>query len=422
LAAAIGRYSATTSRQISANPPSAEHAPRRRSFLGGRRPFLRRSTPSPCPDRPAPSYKNTSPSSSHITSHHPTARGIGGQSVEEHGCHKLGTPATLRREVRGFPTRHRQLGPWAPPSRPALLSAMSGIQEVETCANCGKESGEAVKLKHCTACRLVKYCCVDCQRAHRKQHKKACKQRAAELKDEMLYSQGLERPESDFCPICTLPIPFHMYDHSVFNACCMKQICDGCNLAAQKRGMRDCAFCRSTYPGNDADELAMIQARVGKKDPDASLYLGLKYFHGANALQKDTKKAVKLWEEAAELGSVGALFELGNAYHEGEGVQQDKAKAAQFWTKAAIQGHVPARTNLGNHERRKGNHDRAVRHYLISAKTGDGRSLENIKILFIGGLATKEQYAEALKGHQDAVEEMKSHDRDEAKAYLDSTK
>ena len=40
----------------------------------------------------------------------------------------------------------------------------------------------------------------------------------------------------------------------------------------------------------------------------------------------------------------------------------------------------------------------------------------------MGGMATKEQYAQALKGYQDAVEETKSHDRDEAKAYLDNRK
>ena len=68
-------------------------------------------------------------------------------------------------------------------------------------------SSDTVKLKDCTACRLVKYCGLDCQKAHRKQLKKACKQRAVELKDVQLYSQGLEKPESDFCPICTLPIP-----------------------------------------------------------------------------------------------------------------------------------------------------------------------------------------------------------------------
>ncbi|EJK44165.1 hypothetical protein THAOC_37324, partial [Thalassiosira oceanica] len=55
------------------------------------------------------------------------------------------------------------------------------------CANCGKHGSDTVKLKNCTACRLVKYCGVDCQRDHRKQHKKTCKQRAAELKDEELY-------------------------------------------------------------------------------------------------------------------------------------------------------------------------------------------------------------------------------------------
>ena len=32
----------------------------------------------------------------------------------------------------------------------------------------------------------------------------------------------------------------------------------------------------------------------------------------------------------------------------------------------------------------------------------------------MGGYATKKQYAEALKGYQDAVEETKSNDRDEA--------
>ena len=59
----------------------------------------------------------------------------------------------------------------------------------------------------------MKYCGVDCQRAHRKQHKKACKLRAAELKAERLYGQGHERPEGDFCPICTLPIPLPMGKH-----------------------------------------------------------------------------------------------------------------------------------------------------------------------------------------------------------------
>ena len=41
-------------------------------------------------------------------------------------------------------------------------------------------------------------------------------------------------------------------------------------------------------------------------------------------------------------------------------------------------------------------------------------SVQVIKKLFMGGLATKEQYAQALRGYQDAVEETRSRDRDEA--------
>ena len=73
----------------------------------------------------------------------------------------------------------------------------------EVCANCGEQGSDTVKLKNCNACHLVKYCGVGCQKAHRKLHKKVCKQRAAELKEEQLYSQGDERPEGDTCPICT---------------------------------------------------------------------------------------------------------------------------------------------------------------------------------------------------------------------------
>ncbi|EJK54635.1 hypothetical protein THAOC_25719 [Thalassiosira oceanica] len=142
----------------------------------------------------------------------------------------------------------------------SCVSVVDGSNEV--CANCGTTASDIVKLKNCTACRLVKYCGVDCQRAHRKRHKKACKQRAAELEDERLYSQGLKRPERDFCPICTLPIPLPMHEHSFFKACCTKQICNGCSMAARKRGMFDCAFCRTPMPDNDADMLAMIRARV----------------------------------------------------------------------------------------------------------------------------------------------------------------
>jgi len=102
-------------------------------------------------------------------------------------------------------------------------------------------------------------------------------------------------------------------------------------------------------------------------------------------------------------------------YDFGNGVHEDRAKAVKFYKKAAMRGHVMSRYNLGCCEGKSGNYDRARRHFLISAKMGQKKSVEVIKNYFMTGLVTKEQYAEALKGYQDAIEEMKSQDRDEAK-------
>ena len=152
----------------------------------------------------------------------------------------------------------------------------------DVCANCNVSAGASnagdgavVLLKNCAACLLVKYCSVDCQRAHRSKHKKECKERAAELKDELLYGQGHERPEGDFCPICTLPIPLPIGTHSGFYVCCMKKICTGCGVAAQLRGMDDnCPFCRTPAPNDEAETLAMVQKRIDAGDAEALDILG----------------------------------------------------------------------------------------------------------------------------------------------------
>ncbi|EJK70238.1 hypothetical protein THAOC_08418, partial [Thalassiosira oceanica] len=139
---------------------------------------------------------------------------------------------------------------------------------------------------------------------------------------------------------------------------------------------------QASYPDNEADSLAMVETRVAKKDPEAINFLGEQYFHGMLGLQKDMYKAVKLWTEAAELGSIEALYNLGNVYYHGQGVQEDKVKGTEFHEKAAMQGLVMSRHNLGYNEVQKDNYDRAVKHFLISAKLGDEDSVDNIKEMF----------------------------------------
>ena len=232
---------------------------------------------------------------------------------------------------------------------------------------------------------------------------------------ERLLDEGHERMEGDLCTICYLYVGLPMSKHSKMKVCCMKRVCNGCILAAHRRGLRGCPFCRTPTPHDDASALAMIQKRVNKRDTAAMKHLGDKYYFGELGLAKDVTKAIELWTEAAELGSNDAQYQLGDTYYKGDGVEEDKPRGVRHWQQAAMKGHLKSRHFLGFTEFYKGNYELAVQHFMISAKMGYEDSLSYIKETFMGGLATKVQYAEALRGYGDATEEMKSPQREEAK-------
>ena len=232
-------------------------------------------------------------------------------------------------------------------------------------------------------------------------------------------NEGHERAERDRCPICYLFIGFPVSKHATMNVCCMKRVCKGCVLAAHQRGMNDsCPFCRTPHPTGNAAKLAMIQKRVSKGDADAINRLGGHYFFGQKGLVKDISRAIELWTEATELGSVDAHCSLGFAYYFGEGIEEDKPRGIHYWQQAAMEGQAESRHNLGTDEHQNGNYELAVQHWMTSAKMGCEDSLNSIKGMFMKGRATKAQYAEALRGYGDAAEEMKSHQREEAKTRL----
>ncbi|EJK77887.1 hypothetical protein THAOC_00249, partial [Thalassiosira oceanica] len=187
----------------------------------------------------------------------------------------------------------------------------------------------------------------------------------------------------------------------------------GCILAFTLKSKKlDCPFCRA--PTSTDKELARVQARVDAKDPAAITLFGDFYFFEKYGLERDVQQTIRLWREAADLGSSEAQMKLGNFYYNGVGVTQDEAKARHYWGKAACQGHMEARHNLGAIESACGNFERAVRHWMIPAKLGCKQSLDNIKAMFAAGHATKQQYGEALVGYQASTEDMKSPEREKA--------
>ena len=239
---------------------------------------------------------------------------------------------------------------------------------------------------------------------------------AAQNLKQRLTANGHKRPEGDRCLICFLLIGLPINKHSMINSCCMKRVCKGCVLAARQRGMLDrCPFCRTPLPAHNASILAMVHKRAEKGNDEAFCFLGETHYNGKLGLPKDVPRAIKLWTEAAELRSLEAHYNLGIMYYNGRVVEEDRPCGIRHWQQAAMKGLVQSRNNLGFVEYGNGNYELAVQHYMISAKMGFEKSLNNIKKMFKEGRATKAQYAQALIGYRDAAEEMKSPQREEAK-------
>jgi TPR repeat protein len=135
------------------------------------------------------------------------------------------------------------------------------------------------------------------------------------------------------------------------------------------------------------------------------------------------KKAVELLHHAAELGSAEAYYHLG-VFHEAgiNGVIRDEIKAKQYYEKGAMAGCVFSRFKLGCFDDIAGRFDRAVKHWLIGASGGDIRAVNPIRGAMTRGYATKDDYAQALRGYQQYLEEARSDERDRAAAYSNAYK
>ena len=289
---------------------------------------------------------------------------------------------------------------------------MSSVEADEVCASCGISGGDNVKLKLCTACKLLKYCSVECQKNHRPQHKKTCKKRAAELHDDKLFTLPDESHLGE-CPICCLPLPLDVKKWAL-NSCCCKTICIGCSHANILREEElsqypKCAFCREPLPATKEEANQKIMERVEANDPVALRAKGVTCNSGG-----DYEGAVEHYTKAADLGDIEAHYNLSFMYAEGKGVEKDLKKEVYHMEEAAIGGHPGARCNLANHEGRNGRIERATKHYIIAAKQGFDQGLDAVKTCFQRGVVSKEDYEAALRGHQASVDATKSQQREAA--------
>ena len=292
----------------------------------------------------------------------------------------------------------------------------TGIDILCACAACGKEGASNL----CNKCKSVMYCNAACKKRHRSKHKKQCERRVAELRDIELFKP--HPPEED-CPICFQRLPF-LGTGRRYKSCCGKMICSGCIHAVQIRDKEAlCPFCRTPTPARDGETIDLLIKRVDVGDAEAIFNLGSYYSRGICGLPQDFNKALELNHQAAELGHVGACYNIGRAYQEGRGVEIDIKKAVYYWELAAMGGCAPSRLALGYIEQNnRGNMVKAIKHYMISVEGGVHKSLKQIQELYSNGHVSKEKYTEALRSYQKYLDEIRSPQRDKAAAYKDEYK
>ena len=283
----------------------------------------------------------------------------------------------------------------------------------ETCANCGKE-GNSEDMNMCNKCKSGKYCNAACKKKHRKKHKKECERRVAELHDKKLFK---EPPPPDECSICMLSMPIKA-NQTTFKTCCGKRICNGCIYAmdmSMSEGENICAFCRTPTPSSEEEEIKRGKKLMDKECGWVFHFMAGRYDQGYGDLTQDHQQANELYLKAGELGCAGGYYHLGHSYRIGRGVvERDMGQVKHYWELAAMGGHVLARHLLGEMEGMAGNHQRAMAHFMISARGGCKESLDSVQTGFMDGVVTKDVYASTLRAYHERQKAMKSDARDQA--------
>ena len=126
--------------------------------------------------------------------------------------------------------------------------------------------------------------------------------------------------------------------------------------------------------------LARLRRHADNDVPAAVAALGQAYSRGDYGLVKSDKKALKLFQRAADLGDVFSCASVGDYYFDGRGVKSDRKKAARFYRIGAENGEPWAQNHL-------------AQCYELGA--GVPRDLDEAKRLFALAAAQGLQYANA---------------------------
>ena len=163
------------------------------------------------------------------------------------------------------------------------------------------------------------------------------------------------------------------------------------------------------------ERIKLTQKRMEANDPEAFVMMGEIYRQGLMGLAKDKKKGLELMKQAADFGSGTAHYVLADEYS-GTGVAKYNELSFYHLRLAAIGGVLEARYNLGlqAYSPEKQQTKLAFKHWVIAARAGNDDSLRKVKEGYVAGYVTKDVFAETLRSHKTAIDEVKNIQRDAA--------
>ena len=215
-------------------------------------------------------------------------------------------------------------------------------------------------------------------------------------------------PEHPFgstrCPVCL--DDWDVNGDTRMTLCCCKTVCEPCAKKLISASL-PCPLCRTLYSKSVEEALARLRRHVENDNPAAVRQLGGCYRDGAYGLVPSHKKAARLYQRAAELGDVLAMYNLGVFYSSGEGVKLDKKKAVKYYRMAVDRGFANAQYNLGVcFERGTGvaqDYAEAIRFYKLAADQGHTKAECNMGLMYATGRGVARDLAEAIRWFERAA-------------------
>jgi len=207
------------------------------------------------------------------------------------------------------------------------------------------------------------------------------------------------------CPICMEE--WDVNEEPILRTCCCRATCYSCE---KRIGNAACPLCKTLVPRTAEAYLEHLRRHVENEVPEAIYQLAELYRTGNIGLQKNPKKAAKIFKRAAELGNAEAMVKLSAAYREGRGVKIDGEKSMQLVRMAADRGNAWAQCDIGfnlyNEENRE-----CVHWMKLAAARGYTHAEVSLASWYMAGTFVDQSWSEAklwfaraaAKGDEDAI-------------------